>query len=123
MGRIVLIVEDDEDIRTTTADILLEEGYSVRLAANGKEALGWLRAGLRPCVILLDLMMPVMSGYEFLKTLRAEAANSRRSCLGHERRSRGRRGLPEADESRPAIRARFPALRLVSSRLTSAHSA
>src|SRR3954463_8703954 len=77
MGRIVLIVEDDEDIRTTTADILLDEGYSVRLAANGKEALGWLRAGLRPCVILLDLMMPVMSGYEFLKTLRAEAELSR----------------------------------------------
>lgn len=68
----VLLVEDDEDIRTATADVLIEEGYTVRLAANGDEALRWLRSGLRPCVILLDLMMPVMDGLTFLKVSRAQ---------------------------------------------------
>jgi two-component system response regulator MprA len=61
----VLIVEDDRDIRECMADALEVEGYSVALAANGREALDQLRDGVFPDLILLDLLMPVMSGWEF----------------------------------------------------------
>jgi two-component system response regulator MprA len=61
----VLIVEDDRDIRECMADALEVEGYSVALAANGREALDQLRGGVFPDLILLDLLMPVMSGWEF----------------------------------------------------------
>jgi two-component system response regulator MprA len=61
----VLIVEDDRDIRECMADALEVEGYSVAFAGNGREALEKLRSGVRPELILLDLLMPVMSGWEF----------------------------------------------------------
>jgi CheY-like chemotaxis protein len=61
----VLIVEDDRDIRECMADALEMEGYTVGLAGNGREALEVLRSGARPDLILLDLLMPVMSGWEF----------------------------------------------------------
>jgi two-component system chemotaxis response regulator CheY len=61
----ILVVEDDADIRTALSSILGEEGYAVSCASDGCEALELLRAGLRPDAILLDLMMPVMSGPEF----------------------------------------------------------
>jgi len=66
----VLVVEDETDIRETLRDILEMEGYRVRCAANGREALDAL-AEMRPGLILLDLMMPVMSGYELLQELGA----------------------------------------------------
>ncbi len=62
----LLVVEDDPDIREALSDLLEGEGYAVRTAANGVEALHRLAAKPRPCVILLDLMMPVMNGWEFL---------------------------------------------------------
>ncbi len=61
----ILIVEDDADIREDLAALLKEEGYSVATATNGLEALERLRSDPLPCVILLDLMMPVMSGWDF----------------------------------------------------------
>ncbi|MBC7545053.1 MAG: response regulator, partial [Candidatus Sericytochromatia bacterium] len=61
----ILIVEDDIDIRETLAEILADEGYSVASAANGLDAISYLQTEAMPCVILLDLMMPVMSGWEF----------------------------------------------------------
>ena len=63
----VLVVDDDEAIRESLADLLGDEGYRVLTATNGAEALSLLRppAKLRPCVILLDLMMPIMNGQEF----------------------------------------------------------
>jgi CheY-like chemotaxis protein len=64
-GRCVLLIEDDADTRLTLAEILQEEGYSVIPAVNGEDALRALEAGLEPEVILLDLMMPVMDGWEF----------------------------------------------------------
>jgi two-component system response regulator MprA len=64
-GSSVLVVEDDADIRAALCSILAEEGYRVASACEGQDALRQLRAGLRPDVILLDLMMPVMSGGEF----------------------------------------------------------
>lgn len=68
--RSVLVVEDDEDIRAAIAEILEGEGYEVAIAANGSEALEELQHMPRPCLILLDLMMPVMNGHEFLGRIR-----------------------------------------------------
>ena len=61
----VLIVDDERDIREMLARVLELEGYDVRCAADGREALGQLRQGERPGVILLDLMMPIMNGWAF----------------------------------------------------------
>jgi len=60
----VLVVDDHEDIRNTLSVALDDEGYEVRAAANGLEALSVLEEWT-PCVILLDLMMPVMDGWAF----------------------------------------------------------
>jgi CheY-like chemotaxis protein len=68
--RSVLVVEDDEDIRAAIAEILEGEGYDVVIAANGSEALEELQHMRRPSLILLDLMMPVMNGHEFLARIR-----------------------------------------------------
>lgn len=62
----ILVVDDDLDIRETLLELLEVEGYSARGAANGQEALDRLRQA-RASVILLDLMMPVMDGFEFRK--------------------------------------------------------
>jgi CheY-like chemotaxis protein len=62
----VLIVEDDEGVRGAFAALLASEGYRVMEAADGLEALELLRsADTLPCLILLDLMMPRMSGWDF----------------------------------------------------------
>ena len=66
--RLVLVVDDDPDILQTLALCLSTEGYRVQMAANGKEALEVL-ASERPAVILLDLMMPVMDGWQFVAEL------------------------------------------------------
>jgi CheY-like chemotaxis protein len=63
--QIVMIVDDDAEIREAFAELLGDEGYQVITAGHGGEALAKLRAGARPCVILLDLMMPVMNGRQF----------------------------------------------------------
>jgi CheY-like chemotaxis protein len=64
-SRIVLVVDDDQDIRDALCELLLDEGYQAVAAANGAEALSYLRSRELPCVILLDLMMPIMDGWEF----------------------------------------------------------
>ena len=69
MGR-VLIVEDDEDLREMFAEILSDAGYSVHGAENGAVALEVLEELDTPCLVLLDLMMPVMSGPELLRRMR-----------------------------------------------------
>lgn len=63
--RPILVVDDDADIRETLNAVLSDEGFAVTTAANGIQALTLLRDGLRPAVILLDLMMPVMDGFQF----------------------------------------------------------
>jgi two-component system, chemotaxis family, chemotaxis protein CheY len=63
----VLIVEDDADLREMMAQLLTLEGYHIETAANGREALQYLSEAPRPDVILLDLMMPIMDGWEFRK--------------------------------------------------------
>ncbi len=62
---LILLVEDDTDIREEMAALLQAEGYQVAQARNGKEALDQLKTMPAPCIILLDLMMPVMNGWDF----------------------------------------------------------
>jgi CheY-like chemotaxis protein len=61
----VLVIDDDPDIRDTMRFVLEGSGHPVVTAANGAEALDRLRQGTVPCLILLDLMMPIMNGWEF----------------------------------------------------------
>jgi two-component system, chemotaxis family, chemotaxis protein CheY len=62
----VLVIDDDAEIRQALTEILEDEQYAVQAAANGKEALELLERGPCPDVILLDVMMPVMDGWHFL---------------------------------------------------------
>jgi CheY-like chemotaxis protein len=61
----ILIVEDDLDIREALAQILELEGYQVACADNGRDALSQLTRSARPDLIILDIMMPVMDGWQF----------------------------------------------------------
>lgn len=76
-SKTILVVDDDLEIRETLRDVLEEEGYRVTLAANGAEALRQLR-GLaavdHPALILLDLMMPEMNGWQFCEEQRKDGA-------------------------------------------------
>jgi CheY-like chemotaxis protein len=66
MRHTVLVVDDDREIRETLVEVLEDEGVNAHPAANGREALDALRdGGVKPCLILLDLMMPVMDGRAF----------------------------------------------------------
>ena len=66
----VLIVEDDPDLNEAFKIVLDKEGYEVIAAFNGQEALGFLEEDSpNPDIILLDLLMPVMSGEEFLREI------------------------------------------------------
>jgi CheY-like chemotaxis protein len=69
----VLIVEDDADLRDMMAQLLRMEGLSAVTAANGREALEYLRGHAPPQVILLDLMMPVMDGWQFRREQQRDA--------------------------------------------------
>jgi CheY-like chemotaxis protein len=68
----ILVVEDDAAIRNSMTLLLEMEGYKVQSAANGAEALTALRQKELPCLILLDLMMPVMDGWEFRQIQRQD---------------------------------------------------
>ena len=70
----ILIVEDDPDNCETLGEILEIEGYRVVKAIHGQEALDLLIGGFSPCLILLDLMMPVMDGWEFRRQQKANPA-------------------------------------------------
>jgi CheY-like chemotaxis protein len=67
--RTLLLVEDDPEIRDSIAEVLREAGRTVVCASDGLDALAKLEDVERPCLILLDLMMPRMDGIEFLRQL------------------------------------------------------
>jgi CheY-like chemotaxis protein len=66
--KIVLVVEDDADVKLMLQELLVSEGYHVLVASNGQEALSVL-AHVRPHLILLDLMMPILSGWEVMAAI------------------------------------------------------
>jgi CheY-like chemotaxis protein len=72
----VLIVEDDHDLRESLRELISSEGYAALEAENGQVALDLLLGGkvAEPCLILLDLMMPELNGWEFLNILRQNDA-------------------------------------------------
>jgi CheY-like chemotaxis protein len=69
---IILVVEDENDLRDAACEFLRAAGFVVVPAQNGVDALNLIRRRGRPSVILLDLTMPVMNGYEFLRFLRKD---------------------------------------------------
>jgi CheY-like chemotaxis protein len=71
-----MVVEDDAEVRALVAEVLEADGHSVVQAENGKAALDLLRAGPKPALILLDLMMPVLSGAELIEILQEDLALS-----------------------------------------------
>src|SRR4051794_28574938 len=72
-SKLILVVDDDPDLRDTLGQILEDEGYSVAAASNGREALAYLRERPAPSLILLDLMMPVMDGWQFRSEQRLDS--------------------------------------------------
>jgi CheY-like chemotaxis protein len=75
-GKTVLVVEDNDVVREGLAVLLRREGYAVALARHGREALDYLRAAPSPCLVLLDMMLPVLDGWQFLVRHRAGATAS-----------------------------------------------
>jgi CheY-like chemotaxis protein len=67
----VLIVDDDEDCRVALREVLEEDGLTVAEAANGQAALDYLVSHREPSLIILDVVMPVISGWELLTILRS----------------------------------------------------
>ncbi len=77
-NRRVLVVDDDADFRTLLREVLENEGYTVLAAANGRDALDQLRrAPSLPGVVVLDLMMPVMDGWQVMRAMQDDAALSK----------------------------------------------
>jgi CheY-like chemotaxis protein len=76
MSARILVVDDDEVIRETVRLTLELEGYEVATAGDGLEALEALRKGPRPDVVLLDLMMPVVDGWQVAAEVDADPALS-----------------------------------------------
>ena len=73
----VLVIEDDPELLAALSGALEEEGFGVSRARHGLDALGQLRSGRRPCVILLDLMMPIMNGWQFRHEQRQDSELSK----------------------------------------------
>ncbi|MDO9183622.1 MAG: response regulator [Bacteriovorax sp.] len=69
MEKIILIIEDNIEIQDSIKTALEDEGFKVFTANNGKEGIEALRKIPTPCLILLDLMMPVMNGWEFIEVI------------------------------------------------------
>jgi CheY-like chemotaxis protein len=72
-GKHVFVIEDDLDIRESVVEVLADEGFTVSAAGDGLQALAILRGALpKPDLILLDLMMPVMNGFQFREEQRKD---------------------------------------------------
>jgi CheY-like chemotaxis protein len=70
---LILIVDDDPETRDALREVLEQSGFSVVEAADGREALAYLLGHAAPAVILLDLFMPTMDGWQFARQLRGDA--------------------------------------------------
>lgn len=72
MAAHILIVEDDADIRDSIREVLLDEGYQVSLAATGRQAFATMKDGFRPDLMLIDYMMPGLTGPQLLQACRED---------------------------------------------------
>ena len=72
VGEWVVVVDDDDPVREAIADVLVEDGYDVRVARDGVEALQLLKSVPRPCVALIDLVMPRVDGWELVRAIHAD---------------------------------------------------
>jgi CheY-like chemotaxis protein len=73
----ILLIDDDEHVVEALGELLVRKGYRVAIARDGQQALDYLRTNLVPSLILLDLLMPRMDGWEFLaKRARREQLSS-----------------------------------------------
>jgi CheY-like chemotaxis protein len=70
----ILIIDDDAELRVAVAEALQQCGFQVATAGNGREGLDLLRRGSVPRLILLDLIMPVMNGWQFCSAKKADPA-------------------------------------------------
>jgi CheY-like chemotaxis protein len=75
-GGTVLVVDDERDVRALLARAIEEVGMHAAEAGSGQAALDWLREHHRPSLVLLDLMMPMMDGFNFLERIRADPADA-----------------------------------------------
>jgi CheY-like chemotaxis protein len=71
---VILVVDDEPSLMEAISSVLEDEGYPVTTAADGAAALRVLNDGLRPCLAILDLMMPSMNGWELRAAMLADAA-------------------------------------------------
>lgn len=69
----VLVVDDDDDVRAAMTEVLEDAGYEVMAAANGQIALERMRDA-QPALVLLDLMMPIVDGWEVVREMRTDPA-------------------------------------------------
>ncbi len=79
MANRLLLVEDDETLRESLRETLEDYGFSVDEAEHGRAALEYLRSHASPCLVLLDLMMPVMNGWEFMAACSSSGASPSRA--------------------------------------------
>jgi CheY-like chemotaxis protein len=70
----VLIVDDDSEVRTMLAELLVARGLDVEVAANGAEAIELLENGQRPYAVLLDLLMPGIVGHSVIEYMQHDAS-------------------------------------------------
>jgi CheY-like chemotaxis protein len=71
MGSTVLVVEDDHEILAGVQEVLTDAGYDVATARHGQEAMAYLETGHTPAAIVVDLLMPLMNGWDLVNRLRA----------------------------------------------------
>jgi CheY-like chemotaxis protein len=71
----IVVVDDEEGICETLRDVFEDEGYTVAIASNGAEALALLRSmPVRPCIVILDLLMPILDGNAVYRAMKADPA-------------------------------------------------
>lgn len=94
---VVLVVDDEAAIVQLLIEIFTDASFDVEAAHDGRTALNKLRGGLRPCVIISDIMMPGLDGWDLLKAIREEL---RLTNLGVILMSAGRGRMPKLDDPR-----------------------
>jgi CheY-like chemotaxis protein len=108
----VLIVEDDPDTREALEVVLVEDGYLVSTVSDGADALAFLRLNSRPCVVVLDLMLPHIGGEEVLHEMARDPRLSDIPVIVTTGKG-GREPVPAYPQVRVILRKPFPFLRLI----------